>query len=244
MTNPCDIWKKALSNPKDADAVKAAREHLADLMAHVRNCDPCLAVGDEHVENAEALFDALGVPDAELTEQERAEIEAIEQAWSDNEGQIEKAVENVLLNGVPALPQVDGPMRHLDAFLAINAINLLVFNRIDPQSGPKPVLTPEGLMEGGALTVPVALLVSQIRRHAPLSEAAAQAMYRWSLTAADWVPGLFLQFRASKTPHGIELTLDAPSLRHNLNTRWVPRVRLIDVMRGVEASNWISVERG
>lgn len=229
MTKPCEVWTKAIANPKDANAVSELRARLTEILEHVRECDACRAAGDERAGDAAALFEALGVLDAELTPEQRAEIEAIEQAWSDNERQIDKAVKEILLNavGMP-LPRFETTVRPLDVFLATNAVNLLVFNRVNPKKQQLFVLTREGLMEDGPLVVSDALLCRQIRRHAPIADAAAKELYRWSLKAAEYVPGLFMQFQAESTWRGIELKLDSPALKQDLFTRWLPKVKTIE----------------
>jgi hypothetical protein len=207
--------------------VSQVRANLAELVNHIGQCDACAEAADRS-EFAEHLLDELGQTPQTVSLEERAEIEAIERAWSDNEAAIAAAVTETLLYSIgPVLAHElkrFEVLRPLDIFLATNAVNMLAYSRYSQQPAQTFELRNDGLRQDGQLTVPLESMVFHIRRHAPMPGEQGPLFYHWMLAAAANVPRLFLQFVATPVPGGVQLEADTPSVKHDLRTRWLPGV--------------------
>ena len=235
----CDVWQQLLAHPSDDAAISRARTQLRDILDHVSECDACGAATDAANDHGEAIFEALGLADDQLTEAEQRELEEIDRRWARNEQEIEEAVNEVLLNSVSfelsrewrEMQRLSGSppkIRHLDVFLATNALNLLIHSRASRHSEESFALTKAGLLEGNKLAVSRQDLVIHMMRHAPaMSQPVASAMFDWTLKVAAAVPKLFLQFESTqRRDGGVSLHLDTPSLQHDLNKRWLPKAAI------------------
>lgn len=237
MSNPlCAAWQRVMANPSDAEALTLVRDQLGELMDHVDECSDCLNAAQSS-EHQEAVLSALGAFAGEPSAEERAEYEALEQAWSDDEAQIREAVTSVLLPSLPwdirnEVDTLGADVEPLKLFLATNAVNLLVFSRTSDSGVDQLSLSVDGLERDERLEVAAATIVAEIARHAVLQPESARLVFGWMLRAAGYAPKLFLHFTAARSDGKVALRLDEPSLQHDLLVRWKPTRR--PVARSVE----------
>ncbi len=230
MSNPlCAAWQRVMANPSDAEALTLVRAQLDELLDHVDQCPDCLNAAQSS-EHQEAVLSALGAFAGEPSAEERAEYEALEQAWSDDEAQIREAVTSVLLPSLPwdirnEVDTLGADVDPLKLFLATNAVNLLVFSRVSDSALERLSLSRDGLDRDGHREVPADAIVGEIARHAVLQPESARAVFDWMLRAAGYAPKLFLHFAAARSEGKVALRLDEPSLEQDLFVRWVPARR-------------------
>lgn len=226
----CAAWQRVMANPSDAEALSQVRDQLDELMDHVDECADCLNAAQSS-KHQEAVLSALGAFADEPSAEERAEYEALEQAWSDDEARIRDAVTSALLEHLPwdvrnEVATLGDDVDPLKLFLATNAVNLLVFSRTS-DSGVEPLsLSMEGMARDGRLEVPADTIIREIARHAVLQPESARAVFDWMLRAAGYSPKLFLHFTAARSEGQVALRLDQPSLKQDLFVRWKPTPRL------------------
>jgi RNA polymerase sigma factor (sigma-70 family) len=228
----CEIWARVTANPSDPDALAAARTHLPLLLEHVSDCETCsetaVPTGD-----LDDLLDALSDGAERLSEEERRTVDALHEAWDSNERDIETAMSELLLSALPEpyndLKSLGTDVTLLSAFLALSAIDHLVYRHLMSSGSEGVELTREGGFIQGSLAIPRRELVEEMARHAGVPTASAETLFDWARHVTRYVPRVFLHFVAIETlEDNVRLSLSEPTLQHNLGERWAPVSRVID----------------
>ena len=225
MTELCRVWADLAADPENADAVAAARARLMDLVWHVGGgCETCAIIG-EAMPFPERVFAVLGKENLNLSPEQLQELREIDDELSaDNRNAIPEAVEFLLAGLPPTLAESVSGFGELEIFDAIDAVSQLVMRA----AGAVPRATIEisggGVRLNGGTLVSRSTAVAEIARHAGVSDAAAESLWRWQLQAAEYCPMLYPTLEITETANGVlRVALEKPSATRDLLVRWQVR---------------------
>jgi RNA polymerase sigma factor (sigma-70 family) len=223
-TNLCEVWTRLIANPSDTDAITAARASLALLLDHISECDACRKTA-ETSGDPERVFEALADEAEVLSPEEARARDALHDAWDSNERDIETAMSDLLLSALPDsfadLGSLGENVTPVSAFLALSAIDHLVYRHLAFSERDRVELTANGAIIDGTLAIPRQAIVAEMARHAELPSASAERLFDWALRVPRYVPKAFLHFvEAQSAEDSVHLTLGEPALQHNLAERF------------------------
>jgi hypothetical protein len=222
----CEIWTALAAHPDDPVAVANARAELVALLEHVDDCDACRAIS-EQITDPERVFAALSEGGVSLSDDELSLVQQMDQAAADDENDIVTAVQEVLLpgNGLDSPGDIAPGISHVQLFLALDAVNLLVRSYAS-RAGGKPVeLSNAGLRIGDDLVARRSAMLGEIQLHAEIDDDAAERLWSWQLDVAEQCPRLYRGLRVTRAFLGLlEVELEKSGSTRDLVARWAVRL--------------------
>jgi hypothetical protein len=190
-------------------------------------------------ETREAVFAALSGGGVTLAKEELAILKTMDQVLDNDRKSIDAGVE-FLLAGLPGqlarLDQISAgePVTPLQAFLGIDAVNLLVRSRASQNSGRSVELSNAGLRVDGKLVAKREAIVGEIGRHAKVTAPVADGLWIWQLSVAELCPTLYRGLEVSNVVNGqLQLKLQKSASSADLIKRW--RIQPRETLSPVQA---------
>jgi len=233
-TDLCRLWADLAADPDNADVIAKARARLMELVEHVDDCEECRLIS-ESMETPEKVFAALGEDAIELSGDELKILRSMDKVLADDREAIDSGVE-FLLAALPAqlgtLERVAGgaPVKLLQIFLAIDAVNMLVRSYVSRRREGRLQVSNAGLRIDGQLVSSREAVINEIVRHAGVTDSAAESLWAWQLNVGELCPTLYRGLLIEAVSNGVlDISVQKSASSADLLERWrIPREEVLD----------------